>query len=150
MRKGIWLPIKEIPTNELIDYLNELRNKKQPTKRQKQKLKYIAWIVECRNKDWKGLPRSLKYQPTEWSLEEVTPYSYPENIYELSLLYKFALLRDNLGKIRLLHDLLLLKGYIYKPGEFVDNEWRPETIVRAEEKFDEEDFNILHNRGLVE
>lgn len=147
--KGEYWPIREMSTPDLIIILNGLRNKKQPNHNDIKKLKYLGWIVSWRNDQIKNLelPRDLVYNPTSWDLNKVTEYNYPENIHELSLLYRKALLRGDAARTLLMQKILYSKGYVYIPAHYDNHNFKPSRIERMDRKKVDEDMQILKLRS---
>ena len=148
--KGKWLPIESLDTKDLVNYLNELRDKPKLTAGERKKMKYLGWLITWRNRKPEYLPKRLRYKAQKWDLDEVTEYNYPESIYELSILYRLALLKGGLSKINLIHDILLTKGYIYRPAVLrnLAGEWEDDKIEKATPQFTYDDMKILYGRGL--
>jgi len=148
--EGSWLPIKDVQTSELIGLLEELRNKKKLTHKQKRQMNFISWVIDWRNKDHPSLPEVLRYTPSKWELGEVTEYNYPDNIYELGALFKLALFRGSLEQIKILFKIIVKKGYLYRPGRFIDDSWTRDSLEPVfNARFHEDDYKILKRRKLV-
>ena len=147
---GVWLPITGVHTKELIELLNEMRSYKTPTKKQKRVMNFLGWIIDWRNQDHPKLPKQLKYSPSPWELDEVSEYNYPENIYELGLLYRQALVRGSLEQIRILFKIIVKKGYLYRPGKWGEDYWERDQLIPVfNAKFIPEDYRILKERNLI-
>lgn len=126
--KGVWYPLNEVETPDLIKYL---RTTPAYTLGERKKQKFLSWVIEWRNKNDAVLPKNVRYNPIKWKLSDVTPYNYPQTLYELSLLYRLALLREDIGRLNVLHDALLHMGYIYVPAKYIQAEekWESDKII---------------------
>lgn len=153
--RGVSIPLDAASTEDLIEEINRLRKKSGKKRNELWRMNYYGWIVEWRNRNPDSLPKELKYKPSKWNLEEITEYNYPENIYELSVLYFLALRRSKLGKINLLHDILYQKGWVYRPPKFTDFRDKEDGVYEsgylepATMDYSKEDMEILRSRGLL-
>lgn len=164
---GYNLPINEIGTETLIKHINSLKALKRKSKDDLNKIRFLGWMIMWRNRRPENLPKHLRYLPSQWSLAEITEYNYPEGIYELSILYQLALIKSHLGRINLLHDILLSKGFIYRRPKFVvadksDDKvdlddplgkkikaWQEGYLEVANPYYSKEDLKVLRDRGLI-
>lgn len=149
--KGNKIPIQALSTQDLIQELNRLRAKSNltTTSQDRQKMKYLSWVITWRNRKPEYLPKDLRYNTEKWSLTELSEFNYPKNVHELSLLYRIAILRGSIAHINLLHDILLTYGFIYKPSTINSNEeWSQDRLIPIHEYLNDQDSQILINRKL--
>ena len=145
--KGIWYPLREVETQDLIKYIRTTPSK---SLRERKKQNFISWVIEWRNRNENVLPKNVRYNPVKWKLSDVSPYNYPETLYELSLLYRLAMLREDIGKLNVLHDALLKMGYVYIPAKYdlAEETWQSDRIVRTDVfEMEKERKNTLQRRA---
>lgn len=146
---GVYFKINELRTDYLIRHMRELQEKPRKTNADNQRIKYLGWVIRWRNTNPDKLPIECRYEPQVLtSLEDLNEFNLPEGLYELSLQYKLALRFGTKGQILMLHNELHRRGYIYRPGEYVDEEFHHERLEIAGTRFSEEDRAYLRTRGL--
>ncbi len=146
---GEYKLIRETETEKLEQLIENIEQLPSLTKKQKVQKNLLEWIVFWRDNDTL-FPKTIRYSPSVWNLEDITEYNYPENIFELGVLYREAIKKASIEKIKLLRAIIKKKGYKYTPRRIVDGEMRREEFeTKVDCTYTDEEMAILTGRGLI-